>query len=89
MTPSLIFRSLLPAVAVDGASTLDLLITVSAPPLPPELPSRSRPPLNLALVIDRSGSMEGEKLSHARKAARLLVRGLSARDRLAIVTFDR
>jgi Ca-activated chloride channel family protein len=88
MKPFVQFRPLLPAVASDGPTTLDLLITVSAPPLPPELQSRSRPPLNLALVIDRSGSMEGEKLSHARKAARLLVRGLTARDRLAIVTFD-
>jgi Ca-activated chloride channel family protein len=88
MTPSLHFRPLLPAVASDGATTLDLLLSVAPPPLPPTAAARPRPPLNLALVIDRSGSMEGEKLSHARKAARLLIRGLTPRDRLAIVTFD-
>jgi Ca-activated chloride channel family protein len=82
------FRPLLPAVASDGATTLDLLLNVAALLLPSTVAARPRPSLNLALVIDRSGSMEGEKLSHARKAARLLVRGLSARDRLAIVTFD-
>ena len=88
MQPSIRFRPLRPAVAADGATTLDLLITVSAPTLPPELQSRPRPPLNLALVIDRSGSMSGSKLSYARKAARFLAGELTERDRLAIVTFD-
>jgi len=88
MNPSLHFRPLRPAVAADGATTLDLLITVATPPLPAELMARPRPPLNLVLVIDRSGSMDGSKLSYARKAARFLAGELTARDRLAIVTFD-
>jgi Ca-activated chloride channel family protein len=88
MKPSIRFRPLRPAVAADGATTLDLLITISAPTLPAELQSRPRPPLNLALVIDRSGSMSGIKLSYARKAARFLAGELTERDRLAIVTFD-
>jgi Ca-activated chloride channel homolog len=74
-------------VAADGATTLDLLITVRSPEQPPAV-SRQRPALNLALVIDRSGSMAGSKLSYARKAARFLAAELSERDRLAIVTFD-
>jgi Ca-activated chloride channel family protein len=88
MQPSLHIRSLRPAVAADSATTLDLLISIAAPAMPPELESRPRPALNLALVIDRSGSMSGEKLSYARKAARFLAGALTARDRLAIVTFD-
>jgi Ca-activated chloride channel family protein len=87
MNPSLHFRPLRPAVASDGASTLDLLITLRSPE-PPAATGRQRPPLNLALVIDRSGSMAGRKLSHARKAARFLAGELTERDRLAIVTFD-
>jgi Ca-activated chloride channel family protein len=87
MNPSLHFRPLRPAVAADGATTLDLLITVRSPEPPPSV-SRQRPALNLALVIDRSGSMAGSKLSYARKAARFLAGELSERDRLAIVTFD-
>ena len=85
--PVLRFRPLRPAVAADGASTLDLLLTIATPELPAGQ-VQTRPPLNLALVIDRSGSMAGRKLSYARKAARFLVGELTARDRLAIVTFD-
>lgn len=88
MKPSLHVRSLRPAVAADAATTLDLLITITVPAIPHELEARPRPPLNLALVIDRSGSMGGEKLSYARKAARFLAAELTERDRLAIVTFD-
>lgn len=44
-------------------------------------------PINLALVIDRSGSMAGAKLEHARDAARQLVSRLRSGDRIAIVTY--
>ena len=85
--PVLRFRPLRPAVAADGASTLDLLLTIATPELP-AAQAQPRTPLNLALVIDRSGSMAGRKLSYARKAARFLAGELTTRDRLAIVTFD-
>ena len=86
--PTLRFRPLRPAVAADGATVLDLLLTISSPEPSEDQQGRPRPPLNLALVIDRSGSMAGRKLSNARKAARFLAGELTARDRLAIVTFD-
>jgi Ca-activated chloride channel family protein len=86
--PTLRFRPLRPAVASDRPSILDLLLTITPPPAAAEASLRERPPLNLALVIDRSGSMGGTKLSHARKAARFLAGELTGRDRLAIVSFD-
>ncbi|MFN7131799.1 MAG: vWA domain-containing protein [Myxococcales bacterium] len=46
-----------------------------------------RAPVNLALVLDRSGSMAGDKIEHARRAARHLVAQLNERDRFALVTF--
>jgi Ca-activated chloride channel family protein len=46
-----------------------------------------RQPLNLALVIDRSGSMGGGKLERAKDAARQLINNLTPQDRVAIVTF--
>lgn len=48
----------------------------------------SRPPLNLAIVVDRSGSMGGSKLSRAKKAANFVVQQLNERDRLAVVIYD-
>ncbi len=86
--PKIDFRPLRPAVASDQATSLDLLVTITPPPQSQEAQESQRPPLNLALVIDRSGSMSGSKLSHARKAARFLASELTARDRLAIVSFD-
>ena len=46
-----------------------------------------RPPVNVAIVIDRSGSMSGEKLRHAKRAARQLVNQLRATDRVAIISY--
>jgi Ca-activated chloride channel homolog len=43
--------------------------------------------VNVALVIDTSGSMEGKPLEDARSAARALVRSLADGDRLAVVAF--
>lgn len=47
-----------------------------------------RPPLNVALVLDRSGSMEGEKLERAKDAAKMAVGFLDQRDVLSIVTYE-
>lgn len=48
----------------------------------------ARTPLNLSLVLDRSGSMHGEKLAAARDAAAFLVRRLAPEDRVTVVAYD-
>ncbi len=48
----------------------------------------NRPPINLALVIDRSGSMAGTKLEKAKEAAVLCLRNLTGADRAAIIAYD-
>jgi Ca-activated chloride channel homolog len=47
-----------------------------------------RPPVNIALVIDRSGSMSGDKIMKAREAALEAVRRLSPDDIVALVVYD-
>lgn len=46
-----------------------------------------RPPINLAVVIDRSGSMSGEKFDNVKAAASRLVGQLEAGDRIALVSY--
>jgi Ca-activated chloride channel family protein len=49
---------------------------------------RHRVPVNAVLILDRSGSMAGEKIERARDAARALVQSLGGDDRLSIVEFS-
>ncbi|MCK5799587.1 MAG: VWA domain-containing protein, partial [Deltaproteobacteria bacterium] len=50
-------------------------------------PKTTRLPLDVGVVIDRSGSMAGAKLAHAKAAARRLVEHLHDGDHVAIVTY--
>jgi len=47
----------------------------------------ARPPINLALVIDTSGSMAGEPIDDAREAALAIVDLMREGDRLSVVAF--
>lgn len=47
-----------------------------------------RRPLNLSIVLDRSGSMQGDKLKYVKQAASFLTDQLNAEDRLSIVTYE-
>lgn len=47
-----------------------------------------RSPLNISLVLDRSGSMEGEPLDYAKRACAYVVDLLEPDDILSVVTFE-
>lgn len=65
------------------AGDQDIAVTIRMPKA--EL---ARPPLSLVVVLDRSGSMHGEPMENAKRAASTLVEGLSADDAFALVTFS-
>lgn len=71
-------------VAVDVDGTVHLLIELQAPPAA----ATNRRPIDVTVVIDRSGSMSGGKLRSVLRAVAQLARLLTADDRLGIVTFD-
>jgi len=66
------------------AGEQDLVVTIRAPQGHVE----QRPPLSLAVVIDRSGSMSGEPLANARAAAHKLVDSLEDEDAFTIVAYS-
>jgi len=71
-------------VAADVASEVRVRLRIDAG----TLAQARRPPINVVLVMDSSGSMEGKAIEDARAAALTLVDGLAAGDHFAFVTFD-
>jgi Ca-activated chloride channel family protein len=72
-------------LVAEGSATERILeVSVTAP----VIEVRDRPRLNLALVLDRSGSMSGDKLSNVRKASRHVLDLLQESDHVAIVAYD-
>jgi Ca-activated chloride channel family protein len=72
-------------VAVEAADQVNLLLELQAPQLPPRA---TRAAQTLVVVLDRSGSMDGEPLEAARRALTTLAGRLDPRDRFGLVVFD-
>ena len=72
-------------LAVESEHHVHAMLELVAPAAPKK---DQRPPLQLALVIDRSGSMGGPKLAYACQAASFLVERMVPSDELALITYD-
>ena len=70
-----------------GDSVRYLTVELEAPG-PVDMEQAPRRPLNLALVIDASGSMSGDRIHSAREAAKGIASKLEEGDLLSIVSFD-
>jgi len=75
-------RDVLPA---GQNETAIIKIALDVPAIPIET---TRPPVNLTLVLDRSGSMSGNKISKAREAAITALRLLGSQDMFSLVIYD-
>lgn len=79
-----------------GPSTLvtKVSVKVTAPPAAAadaeEIADDARPPMDLVLVVDRSGSMQGAPMEHVKETCHMLVErgGFRPDDRMAVVAFD-
>lgn len=49
---------------------------------------QERTPVNVAIVLDRSGSMGGDKIEHAKQAAIMAVERLNSNDIASVVAYD-
>lgn len=72
-------------ISLTQPTHLDVLLRIHSPQ--PEA-KPDRPLMNLALVLDRSGSMQGDKLAYAKQAAIYAVQNLLPEDRVAVVMYD-
>src|SRR4029077_17576174 len=66
--------------------TVDLLVRICPPAA--DQTNGKQPQLNLSMVLDRSGSMQGRKIVEAREAAKYCIDQLLSTDRISTVIFD-
>lgn len=80
------------ATMANGPAREQFLVEIAAAGLSDAPPGISAPaartPLNLCLVIDRSGSMEGAPLEYVKRACNYVIDLLTPQDVLSIVTFE-
>ncbi|MBT8342046.1 MAG: VWA domain-containing protein [Desulfatitalea sp.] len=69
----------------DGKVAVAVTLTAEPPPRTQERPVQ---PVDLVVVLDRSGSMGGAKIDEARQAVEHLIKRLTPRDRLALITYS-
>lgn len=70
-----------------AAATIWAQLTITAPEIE-EVDQLFRAPLDLVIVLDRSSSMEGEKLRNAKIAAKYVLSQLSGSDRACVIAYD-
>src|SRR5689334_21554875 len=72
-------------VKLTEPQLLYVLLEIGSREAPGKIPT---PPLNVCLVLDRSTSMQGEKIDMVKAAAVTLFRGLRPQDVFSVVTFS-
>lgn len=74
------------AICHDVSAPFELLLRLQAPA--EDFPNIQPSPLNLALVIDRSGSMSGREIIEAKRCAQMLLDRLGKNDKVAVVQYN-
>ena len=72
-------------VAAARENQVYLLARIKAGPPPAD---QQRRPLNIGVVLDRSGSMGGDKIMYVKKATQFLIKHLGASDTFSLTIYD-
>ena len=70
---------------ISGSDCITVLVGMNTPI---DIADYPRPPLNLSLVIDTSGSMQGAPIDYARQGLERMLDGLEPGDSVHLVTFS-
>lgn len=65
---------------------IDVLLRIKTPEI--NLEGIKRPPLNLCVALDRSGSMGGNKIREAIEATKMCIDRMGSEDQIGLVVFD-
>ena len=84
--PTIVFSPLQAGVPAAGGA-LEVLVRVQAPDRPADLVT-THLPKRLALVVDRSGSMNGQPLQEALRCVEHIASHLTTQDSMALVVYD-
>ena len=85
--PEVKLRAEIDRKVLPAGKTERVVLKVSLEPEQVVRKEANRPPVNLALVLDRSGSMTGEKLEQAKEAAIQAIRRMGAKDMISIIAY--
>lgn len=85
-SPTIVFSPLQAGVPAEGGA-LEVLVRVQAPDRPADL-AATHLPKRLALVVDRSGSMNGQPLQEALRCVSHIASRLTPQDAMALVVYD-
>lgn len=85
--PTLLITPRYSALLAGHDNTLEVLVRIQSP-TPPATVTAAGIPLNLALVLDRSGSMGGHPIAEAARCAEDMLGQLTPQDRAALITFN-
>lgn len=88
VTPHKIELTLNPEFSTHARDTAIQSAFFNCSLLAPACPDGDRKPVDIVVVLDRSGSMGGAKLELCKKTIRFLMGEMSANDRLGLVTYD-
>ena len=73
-------------ILLNGDGTVSLELILSAGDIDMDITGSDRP-VDMVVVLDRSGSMQGEKIRQAKQSLLNLINMLSPQDRLALVSY--
>lgn len=87
--PTVILSPIKSAVPAQGGA-IELMVRVQAPdqPAQPEGTNAKFTQKRLALVVDRSGSMDGQPLHEALKCVEHIANSMTAQDQMSVVVYD-